>query len=157
VAKRNFLLLLEGEWRLDREITQRTTHQAALTAGHLSQEGLRKTITLALSKRKSLLFLVLLEAQVLARRHYTQCVGVSLATTPSLDADDCIATVENLELHGIDDAPLQAAIDVFLPWDLAEVGLGFVEEDGVDAAVQMRVLTVMLGERSKRLEENYLP
>lgn len=56
-------------------------------------------------------------------------------TAPALHADDRIATLEYTEIDAVADAPLQTAVDVFLPWLLAEVGLGFAEEEWVHAAV----------------------
>lgn len=62
------------------------------------------------------------------------------SASPALDADHRIADVENTQLDRVHDAPAQAAVDVLLPWRLVEVGLRLVEEEGVDTAVQVRVL-----------------
>jgi hypothetical protein len=67
---------------------------------------------------------------------------VAHATAPALYADNRVAFVQNAELDCVHDAVLQAAVDVFLPGDGLEVGLLFVEVEGIDAAVEMRVLWV---------------
>ena len=74
------------------------------------------------------------------RRHNTQGVGVTSSTPPSLHADDGFALSEHTKLDGVHDAPLQAAVDVFLPRFRVEVGLLLGEEERVDTAVEVRVL-----------------
>lgn len=62
------------------------------------------------------------------------------SASPTLDTDNRIALVEDAESDGVGDAPLEAAIDVFLPRRLVEIWLFFVEEERVDAAVEVGVL-----------------
>lgn len=66
-----------------------------------------------------------------------QGVGVAHATLPALDDDDGVAVGQDVELQSLLDGPLDAAVDVLLPVNLVEVGLLLVEEEGVDATVQV--------------------
>lgn len=61
-------------------------------------------------------------------------------TSPALHADDGVATVENLELHGVGDAPGETTVDILLPWNLVEVGLLLGEVEGIHAAIEMGIL-----------------
>ena len=65
------------------------------------------------------------------------------ASPPALHTDDRIALAEHTELDGVHDTPLQAAVNVLLPWLCLEVGLLFGEIEWVDAAVQVRVLLIL--------------
>jgi len=66
---------------------------------------------------------------------------MAFATAPALNADDVVAFVEDAQLDGLGNTPLEAAVDVFLPVGLLEVGLVLGEEEGVDAAVEVGVLS----------------
>lgn len=66
-----------------------------------------------------------------------QGVGVAHATLPALDDNDGVAGGEGVELESVLDSPLDAAVDVLLPVDLVEVGLGLGEVEGVDTTVQV--------------------
>lgn len=66
-------------------------------------------------------------------------VGVSHATLPSLNNDNSLALGENVQLESLGDTPLDAAVDILLPVNLAEVGLLLLEVEWVDAAVEVRV------------------
>jgi hypothetical protein len=66
-------------------------------------------------------------------------VGVSESSTPALDGDDCVATLQNSKLNGPVHSPLQSLVDIDLPADLVEVGLLLRVVEGVDAAGQVRV------------------
>lgn len=59
---------------------------------------------------------------------------------PALNTDNGVALAQNTKLDGVHDAPLETAVDILLPWALLEVGLLLGEEEGVDTAVQVRVL-----------------
>jgi len=83
---------------------------------------------------------VLVQAQILLSRNNTEGVGVAHTTPPALYADHGSTLGENTELDRIHDTPLEAAVDVLLPGGLVEVGLVFGEVEGIDTAVQMRVL-----------------
>lgn len=83
---------------------------------------------------------ILSKAQVLLGRHDTDGVGVTHAAPPALDADDVVAFVEDAEADGLLDAPLETAVDVFLPDCRAEVGLLLGEEEWIHAAVEVGVL-----------------
>jgi len=67
---------------------------------------------------------------------------MAFATAPALDADDVVAFVQNAELDGLGDTPLEAAVDIFLPVGLLPVRLLLGEEEGVDAAVEVGVLSI---------------
>lgn len=85
---------------------------------------------------------LLREAQILLRRHDAKRVGMAFAAAPALNADDVVAFDQDAQLDGLGDTPLEAAVDVFLPVGLLEVGLLLGEEEGVDATVEVRVLSV---------------
>lgn len=59
---------------------------------------------------------------------------------PALDTDNRVALAQNTELDSVHDAPLETAVDILLPWALLEVGLLLREEEGVDTAIQVRIL-----------------
>ena len=59
---------------------------------------------------------------------------------PALDTDNGVALAQNAELDSVHDAPLETTVDILLPWALLEVGLLLGEEEGVDTAVQVRIL-----------------
>lgn len=61
------------------------------------------------------------------------------STSPSLNANDCVALLEHVQADGVLDAPLEAVVDVLLPWSGLEVGLLHVVVEGVDAAVEVGV------------------
>lgn len=65
---------------------------------------------------------------------------MSHSTSPSLDADDGVALVDNFQLHGVGETPLETAVDVFLPDLDVEVWLLLGEEEWVDPTVKVRVL-----------------
>jgi hypothetical protein len=71
----------------------------------------------------------------------TERVGVAHSAPPSLHTDDGIASVENLELQRLDDAPFESAVNVLLPRYFLEIWLFLVEDERVNATVQMRILT----------------
>jgi hypothetical protein len=83
---------------------------------------------------------ILSKPQVLLGRHDADGVGVAPAALPALDADDVVAFVEDAEADGLLDAPLETAVDVFLPHRLAEVGLLLGEEERIHTAVEVGVL-----------------
>ena len=61
------------------------------------------------------------------------------AAAPALDTDNAVAFAEDAEFGGLADAPLETAVDVFLPVGAAEVRFGLGEAEGVDAAVEVGV------------------
>lgn len=67
--------------------------------------------------------------------HTADSVGMPLATSPPLDTDDHFAFFENVEVNGLLDTPLEAAIDILLPVGFIKVGLLLGEEKRVDTAV----------------------
>ena len=48
---------------------------------------------------------------------------MTLSTTPSLNADDHVAFIQNAEVDGLLDTPFQTTVDVLLPIGFVEVGL----------------------------------
>lgn len=66
------------------------------------------------------------------------------SSSPALHANDRVTLVKNAKLDGIHDTPLEAAVDIFLPWRALEVGLGLGEVEGVNTTVQMRVLQTLV-------------
>lgn len=87
-------------------------------------------------------YLVRGKTQVLLSRHNTNGVGVAHAAAPALNTHDRVLLVEDTQLQRLADAPLEAAVDVFLPRGLGEVGFLLVEVEGVDTTVEMGVLYV---------------
>lgn len=82
---------------------------------------------------------VLVKSQVVLRRHHTNGVGVAHTSTPSLNTNDALALLEHSQADCVPDTPLEAVVDVLLPWSCLEVGLLLVVVEGVYAAVQVRV------------------
>lgn len=81
----------------------------------------------------------LVQSKIFLGGHNSESVGVTHASSPALNTDDGIALVENTELDGIHDTPLETTIDVFLPRGRLEVGLGLWEVEGVHASVEVGV------------------
>lgn len=80
------------------------------------------------------------ETKVLLSRNDTERVRVAHTTPPALNTDDWGALVQNAELDGVTDTPLEAAVDILLPRGGLEVGLGLGEVEGPDSAVQVSIL-----------------
>lgn len=87
---------------------------------------------------------LLVQSQVREGGHETERVRVAHSTAPALHAHDRIALVQHTQVDGVLDAPLEATVDVLLPWHLSEVGLRLVEEEGIHATVEVGVLDAML-------------
>ena len=81
-----------------------------------------------------------IQTQILFCRDDTERICMAHAPAPTLNADNSIAFVQNAKLDGIDDAPLQAAINVFLPRCAIEVRFSLIEQEGVHATVEVRIL-----------------
>jgi hypothetical protein len=64
-----------------------------------------------------------------------------LTASPPLDADDHFTLFQDAEIDGLLDTPLQATVDILLPVSFVEIGLLLGEEEWIDTAVQMRILT----------------
>ena len=62
------------------------------------------------------------------------------SSSPALYTNNGVTLAENTKLDGIHDAPLQAAVNILLPWLRVEVWLLLREVEWVDAAVEMGVL-----------------
>ena len=69
---------------------------------------------------------------------------MSHPAAPTLHTDYGRTLLEDTEFYGAHNPPFQAAVDVFLPGGLVEVGFGLVEEEGVDAAVEVGVLFCLI-------------
>lgn len=80
------------------------------------------------------------QTEVLIGGHHTNGVGVAHTTTPSLDADNGVALVDDTELETVVDTPLEAAVDILLPNLDVEVGLVLGEIEGPNTTVQVGVL-----------------
>lgn len=61
-------------------------------------------------------------------------------SSPALYANDWIALVENTELNGVHNSPLQTAVNILLPWFSLEVWLRLGEVKWIYAAVQVGIL-----------------
>lgn len=69
----------------------------------------------------------------------TQSVCVTHTTLPALDNDNGITNGQGLELQSLHDSPLDTLVDILLPVDLLEIGLGLREQEGVHTTIQMGV------------------
>lgn len=87
-----------------------------------------------------LLLHLLSQAKVLLSRDHTDGVGVAHTAAPSLDTDNVVTLVDDAELEGVVDTPLETAVNILLPDLDVEVGLLLGEEEGPDTTVQVRVL-----------------
>lgn len=67
----------------------------------------------------------------------TEGVGVTHTTLPALNNDNGLTLLENVEGNGVAETPLDATINILLPVDLAKVGLGLGEKEGVNTTVKM--------------------
>lgn len=59
------------------------------------------------------------------------------SASPALHANDGIAFVKHAELDCVHDTPLQATVNILLPWAGVEVRLRFGEVERVHASVQV--------------------
>lgn len=66
-----------------------------------------------------------------------------LTTSPSLDADDHFALLQDAEVDSLLNTPLQATVDILLPVGFIEVGLLLREEEWINTAVQVRILKIV--------------
>lgn len=88
------------------------------------------------------------QTEVLIGGHHTNGVGVAHTATPSLDADDRVALVDDSELETVVDTPLEATVDILLPDLDVEVRLALGEVERPHTAVQVGVLkTIVSKER----------
>jgi hypothetical protein len=83
---------------------------------------------------------LLVQTKILCRRNNAEGVGVAHTSPPALDTDNRVALAQNTELDSVHDTPLEAAVDILLPWALLEVGLLLREEEGVYTTVQVGIL-----------------
>ena len=65
---------------------------------------------------------------------------MSHTAAPALDTDDGIAFVQDTELHGIHEAPLESTVNILLPGSGVEIGFGLIKQERVDAAIEMGIL-----------------
>ena len=77
------------------------------------------------------------ETQVLFCGDNTNGIGVSLSSAPALNTDDHISFLENTQIDGFLDTPLESAVDIFLPVRFLKVWLVLWEQEWVYTAVQM--------------------
>lgn len=68
---------------------------------------------------------------------------MTLAATPSLNADDHVAFAQHTEVDGLFDTPFQTTVDILLPVCLVEVGLLTRKQEWIDSTIQMRILYVI--------------
>ena len=66
-------------------------------------------------------------------------VGVAHAALPALNDNDRLTLIEDTQGDSVGKTPLDAAIHILLPVDLAKVRLGFGEEEWIHATVKMGV------------------
>ena len=79
-------------------------------------------------------------AQVRCSRDQTHGVCVTHTSSPALYTHNRLTMSENTEVHSILDTPLDTLVNILLPILCVEIGLLFGEVEGVDAAVEVRVL-----------------
>lgn len=88
----------------------------------------------------------MVKTQVFLGRNDAECVGVPHASPPALYTDDWIALAKHTKLDRVHDTPLEAAVNILLPWLGLEVWLLFGEIEWVNAAVQVRILIKLVRE-----------
>ncbi len=64
---------------------------------------------------------------------------MSLTTSPALNADNTVAFAQDTKFDGLRDTPFQTLVNIKLPVDTAEVGLGLREMEWVHSAIQVGV------------------
>jgi hypothetical protein len=69
---------------------------------------------------------------------------VPSASAPALHTDYSIAVVENAKFDGFQNSPLQTTVHIFLPRHFVEIWLLFVEYEGIDSSVKVRVLKIVV-------------
>ena len=75
------------------------------------------------------------ESKILPSWNHANSVCVTLASTPSLNADDQVIFTKYPKIDGIMDTPLKSAINIFLPVSFAEVRLFLWVQEWVNAPV----------------------
>ena len=73
------------------------------------------------------------------------------AASPALHAYDGVALVQHAELDGVHNTPCKTAVNVLLPRSFAEVGFRLREVEGIDTAVEMRVLFKLFKVRKRKI------
>lgn len=64
-------------------------------------------------------------------------IGVAETTTPSLDGDDGVALLQDVESKSVVNTPLEALVNILLPDDLIEIRLRLRIVERIHATVQM--------------------
>lgn len=82
---------------------------------------------------------ILVQPEIFGGGNDPEGVGVTHSASPALHTHDGIAFIEHTELDGIHNAPLETAVNVFLPRSGLEVWLVLGEVEGIHATVQMGV------------------
>jgi hypothetical protein len=62
------------------------------------------------------------------------------AAAPALNTHDTVAPIDDAKFNAVGDSPLQTPVDILLPNLDIEVGLFLREEEGIHAAVKVRIL-----------------
>lgn len=81
------------------------------------------------------------QTKVLRCRYDTKRIRMAFATTPALDADDVVTFTQDSQFDGLEDTPLQTAINILLPIGLVEVRLLLREQEGINPTIEMRILS----------------
>lgn len=64
---------------------------------------------------------------------------MTLAASPALNADNAVTLAQDTKLDGFGNTPLQALVDILLPIDSIEVGLGFREQEWIHSSIEVSV------------------
>ena len=70
----------------------------------------------------------------------TDGVGVAHSSSPSLNADNGVTAGDNLKAKTLGNTPLEAAVDIFLPAGLVEIGLGLLEDEWIYTTIKVGIL-----------------
>lgn len=79
------------------------------------------------------------KTKVLLSRHNANGVCIAHTSTPSLNTDDTVTLVEDAQLDGLANAPLETLVNILLPVRAAEIRLRLWEVEGINATIQMGV------------------
>jgi hypothetical protein len=80
---------------------------------------------------------------------------MALPTTPALNANDGITRLKDPELDGIQYAPLETLVNVFLPRHFSKIWLVLREDEWVNSTVKVRVLRMLSNMQSTRTGSTY--
>jgi hypothetical protein len=79
------------------------------------------------------------QSEILLSRDDTDGVGVTLTTAPALDTNDRLTLLENTQLDGLADTPLETTVNILLPVGATEVRLRLGKVERIHATIEVRI------------------